>query len=324
MHRVTKSAFMLFAMQLIPVTGYADKPSCARSLYELETPSGYQHARFAPEPVERFYDGKGFIASIDSEDDDDLVLGGDAEGERLAGPVWVAYHLKAFHEPEGDGFAPGWKRPRDWYKDPAFDQEREHYDTRKRLDNSYDGVGNTWNRGHLAQRADLNRLGPRYGCNSHTFANAIPQHRDLNQGIWLGLENYLSGLANEVGEVWISSGTIFDGPIRSIHDEEKGEIPVAIPDRLWKAAVWFNGDELKSGAWIYPNVSKDEDPRYKSGKCSKDKRYDHQPFVSSIAEIEAVTGLQFFTEHEQREALLTAKLEALPAVSDSLQVGQCR
>lgn len=48
---------------------------------------------------------------------------------------------------------------------------------------SYKGVGNTWNRGHLAKRTDANRLGAEYGCNTHVFTNAIPQHAKFNQGI---------------------------------------------------------------------------------------------------------------------------------------------
>lgn len=80
--------------------------------------------------MERFYDGKAFIASVDGMDDDDAQLGGDAEGEYLAEPQWVAMHIKAYLDNNSHASAaPGLKRPT-WYKLDIFDEERQHYGAR--------------------------------------------------------------------------------------------------------------------------------------------------------------------------------------------------
>lgn len=297
------------------------KEACKTSPYELQKPEGYDHKRYAPSPIERFYDGKGFIASVDGSDNDDSSEGADY----LVAPVWVSYHLKAFSEPDGDGFAPGWKRPRDWYRIPIFDVERTVHESGKRIDDSYDGVGKYYNRGHLAQRADLNRISPEMGCNSHVFANAVPQRAEFNQGIWLGLENYISGMANKHGEVWVSAGPIYGSRLSHIGETDKDEIPVAIPTALWKTLTWVENGNLQWRAWIYPNADAGNQPAYRSGKCSKDKKYSHQGFLVSLREIEEDTGLRLLPKFEGdlRDAILDYKHKKMPVLEEEYRVGAC-
>ena len=77
------------------------------------------------------------------------------------------------------------------------------YRTNKTVNASYSGSGDRWNRGHLAMRADANRIAPQYGCNTHVFANAVTQPPILNHGIWLRAKNYVSWMANQRGELWV-------------------------------------------------------------------------------------------------------------------------
>lgn len=132
----------------------------------------------------------------------------------------------------------------------------------------------------MAQRADANRIGEAYGCNSHVFANAVPQKPELNQGIWLALENYISSLANQRGELWVVTGPIYEkgAPLETIGDTQRKEIPVAIPDKLFKV-VFMEGDAgVEVLSFIYPNKYDKPPPNYLSGNCQRDQRYDHTPF----------------------------------------------
>ena len=296
----------------------ANKAKCQSSLYMLESVPEYDHARYAPTPVERFYDGKAFVSSLDGNDDDDeYLLNGDPEGEYLIQPQWVAVHIKGYLNQNGEaGFAPGYKRPK-WYKIPEFNIERSKMGLKGRIDDSYRGVGKIWNRGHYAQRSDANRMGPEYGCNTHVFANAFPQHADLNQGIWLGLEFYISSLANQVGDVWVVTGPIFTKAPEFIGD--KDEVPVAVPDKVFKVLVWNEGENTNVISFIYPNHPGDE--AFKTGRCSADKTYDHTLYLSTIYEIETKTGLTFFGEgnEEFKKQMATQ----LPPVEEKYRVGNC-
>jgi endonuclease G len=307
----------LAALIELPSSAFADT-KCQSTPYDLPTPVGYNHAKYAPSPVDRLYDGKSFIASIDGDGDDDKTLtNGDAEGEYLVEPQWVAMHVKSYLNAEGKAeYAPGWKRPT-WYKIPLFDEERDLFHTSKRIDDSYKGVGNTWNRGHLAQRADANRLGEEYGCNTHVFAYAFPQHAKLNQGIWLAMENYVSSLANQLGELWLFPGRYL---AKHLNIGDANEVPVAVPQEAFKVVIWeTNNGSLETLAFIYPNNG--DEAGYKTGKCKSDKTYDHSPYFSSIAEIEQLTGLEFFNGKET--ALKQKKTTSLPFVKKQYHIGSC-
>lgn len=303
----------------------SDKPSCRSFPYKVETPEGYNHKKFAPAQVERFYDGGGFIASVDGADDDDINLKGDVNGEYLATPEWVSYHLKGYTGSGNQGYAPGWDRPKHWYQIRLFNEEREVYKTDKSIDDSYTGIGRVFNRGHLAQRADMNRISPEAGCNSHVFANGVPQAASMNQGIWLGLENFISGLANAKGDVWVSAGPIYDKPLRFIGEKHKNEIPVAIPNALWKTVTWIEGGNLQWRAWIYPNVAASTKPSYRTGNCQKDKEYKHQNFLVSLQDIQDKTGLTLLPQFagDVRETILNYKHETMPILEDKFKVGAC-
>lgn len=288
-------------------------------LVKEELVEGYNHMLFAPSPMKRKFDGVGFVASIDDSDDDDGAIGSDY----LATPEWVSYQLNGYY---GDSdYAPGWKRPKRWYRNQMFDIERREADTEKRIDDSYKGVGRIYNRGHLASRSDLNRISPKMGCNSHDPANAVPQAAKFNQGIWLGLENYLASLANVHGAIWISAGPIYEGKLRYIHDD--GEIPVGIPTALWKTVAWIEEDQLQWRAWIYPNRTPGRQVlSYKTGNCAKDRSYRHTEYLVSLKDIEEKTGLTMFPgmKGEYREEMLEYRHDTMPSVPEDKFIGSCR
>jgi DNA/RNA endonuclease G (NUC1) len=307
---------------LSPLAIANQTPKCPTTPYVLSTPADYDHLRYAPAETERLFDGGSFVASVDSYDDDN----GDGTPEYLVQPSWVAVHIKSYQSSRGSNYAPGFKRPRDWYRIKLFDEERKQYSTNKRIDDSYDGVGRTWNRGHLAQRADANRMGEAFGCNTHVFANAVPQKSEFNQGIWLGLENYISSLANERGELWVVTGPIYeqDSELITIGETEKNEIPVAIPDKLFKVVFIESDRGVEVISFIYANKYDVAPSHYLTGNCQRDKQYNHTPFIVSLDDVEQATGLTFFSDLDMDlEEFKKARATQLPSISKSSVVGYC-
>lgn len=309
-----------FSLLFLEQSFAQDVPDCPSTPYLIVSPSDYDHTRYAPSEHERLYDGGSFFASVDGDDDDN----GDGETDYLVQPTWVASHIKAYQSDRPSGYAPAFKRPSTWYRVSIFDEEREQYDTKKRIDDSYRGVGGIWDRGHLAQRADANRIAPEYGCNTHVFANAVPQSAMLSQGIWLALENYISSLANQRGELWVITGPIFSkgNPLETIGDP--GEIPVAVPDKLFKVVFIESQAGVEVLSFIYDNKYEVLPLEYKTGNCQRDLRYDHTRFLVSLADVERATGLTFFGGvNQDLSAYKELRASRLPLLEAEYQVGYC-
>jgi len=298
------------------------KISCPTSRYILPELTDYDHSKYSPDLASRIYLGKSFIASIDAFDDDNF----DGNNEYLAQPNWVSYELKSYQSVRESNYAPSFKRPAKWYRIKDFNIERKAYKTKKSLNDSYSGVGKKWNRGHLATRADSNRISPEYGCNTHVFANAVPQDAKFNKGIWLGLENYVSSLSNQLGQLWVVTGPIFNkgASIEYIGETEKNEIPVAIPDALFKI-IFLEGERgVEVISFIYPNKYEELPIAYKKGICQTDKVYDHTQYIVSLAEIEKATNLLFFADlNIDLTAFKNQKATQLPVIEDQFRVGYC-
>ena len=297
--------------------GYSDH----QPLFSVEL----EHSKYAPVTgeVKLKKSFSGFDAVFDSEDDDD----GDGLTDLLANPVFVSYHLKGvqpdesgeYHEPEVSI-----KRPSDWYKSPEFDflwNNRPEVSV-KRIDNSYDGIGAVWNRGHWAMSDHVQRISPEAACNTHNFWNASPQAKDLNQGPWRHLENYSAAASNKFGEVWIITGPIFDKNKTIYYIGGEKEIPVAVPHALFKVLIREAGDSVDVLPFIYEQENELAlTGKYKGkpipsaawvncNKAGKDgHQYRHSQNLVSLAEIEMRTGLTFFSsiEENKRKALVESK-----------------
>lgn len=84
----------LFLVVLIISASVLAETKCKSTLYDLATPIGYNHVKYAPSPIECFYDGKSLVASVDENDDDDKSLtNGDSEEEYLVEPQWIDMHI---------------------------------------------------------------------------------------------------------------------------------------------------------------------------------------------------------------------------------------
>ena len=287
------------------------------SPYQVQVAPTHDHDRYAPNEREKTKKFAAYISSFDGNDDDD----GNGDPDLLAVPQWVSYELQGLR-PKADGSFEepdiSIQRPNDWYRAPglAFLWTDRPGVRRSRLDNSYDGIGRVWNRGHLAMADHAQRISWQASCNTHFFWNAVPQAADMNQGPWRHLEDYTAAAANKFGRLWIIAGPVFEAnePVRHIGEASKGEVPVAVPHGMFKVVVREVGDtEVAALAFLFTQhyeQGPNDQPRPSetwvncSGARGQGHIYDHRPRRRSVAEIEALTGLRFFPDAANREDVL--------------------
>ena len=247
-------------------------------------PPQYDHKRFAPEPVDIWREFDAFVVSFDSKDDDD----GDGIPDLRRIPEWVAQEIRRF---EGECINTR-RRPSRWTTD------RDLYASGVAPnDASYSGSG--FDRGHMAAKLLAARISLDADRRTHTVLNAVPQFRRFNQQIWRDLENHTGAWAQAYGRIWVVQGPVFyseTGPenARWIGDEDKGERPVAVPDALFKIVVRDSNSPgaVESLAFLYPQLG----PRYYAQRSA----FEHERFLTTIAEIENLTGLDFPTLESQQ------------------------
>ena len=176
--------------------------------------------------------------------------------------VWVAYTLTAANLQ-----GPQVRRSNRFRVDPAV-----KYAPVKPRD--YDRTG--YDKGHLAPAADMT-----YSAESmsHTFlmSNISPQMPGCNRGIWKRLETQVRHWAIKEGKLSVVTGPVFtSSPI------VMGSEAIPVPAAYYKVILDLTSP-MKMIGFIIPN------------------RKSKQPlssFVHTVAEVERVTGCDFFRELE--------------------------
>lgn len=286
----------LFGALLLPVVLTAASPGWAAGRPVEKPPQGYEHDRFAPEAdILRVF--HGFAVSFDSKDDDDGLPGGDL----LRVPHWVSQELRRW--------LPA-KRARDddaeWCLEtlrvrPKWFTDRDLFETGVAPnDDSYRGSG--FDRGHMAMKLLVERLGRDAAYNTHTVLNAIPQRPKFNRGIWQNLEYLTGAWAQEYGRIWVIQGPVFykRKPLAWIGDE--GERRVAVPDAAFKVVIREKTKAERSAAKPRdrgaPEVLAFLYPQLGPGYFGPTVDYRHERFLTSVDEIEELTGLDFTLSDE--------------------------
>lgn len=206
------------------------------------------------------------------------VLGYNAE-KKIAD--WVSYHFTDVYCVRNVG------RTDDFRADPDLlpGQRAELGD--------YKGSG--YDRGHLAPAADMAR-DEQIMSESFLLSNMAPQvGAGFNRGIWKKLEEQVRGWVQQRKNMYVFTGSIFSDPE---HYNTIGSNKVAVPTHFYKIVVSCTeaGNNLDAIAFILPNQ---QNPDEKLPK-----------FITSIDEIERVTGLNFMAE---LDLYTQAKLEAKKA-----------
>jgi len=199
-------------------------------------------------------------------------------------PLWVMYALT-----DTETNAPPLKRPSRFETDWRSLNRLSH--------DSYQKSG--YDRGHMAPNYAISRLYGRAGqMDSFLMTNITPQKPNLNQKLWQRLEDAeIKHFAKLFGKVWVITGPVFSGSVKRLPSDWK----VQIPDKFYKIYLTeaAPGKPHRALAFLMPQNVSGKEPLTQ--------------FVTSIDNIEALTGLDFFSGLDDRtEAALEAAIMPQP------------
>jgi endonuclease G, mitochondrial len=243
----------------------------------------YQHDLYNTQPKDIISEFEAYTVSFDSQDDNN----GDSKGDIWGVPEYVAYEIKKYP----GSCIPTGTRPSKWMtnKDlfaqgiaPADDSYAYSKEWRTSHSNWYE-------RGHLCMKMIAERVSNKAAYDTHYVMNAVPQRSEFNKGIWEDLEEMTAAWAQRYGEVWVITGPVFQDKTASawLGENEKGELPVAIPDALYKIVVKLHpGKRIPDVlAFLYPQ----------EGDGYGHRPFHHERYLTTVDAIEKLTGLDFLT-----------------------------
>ncbi len=192
-------------------------------------------------------------------------------------PVWAAYRVFDLKEKPHLG-----RRPESFVLDTRTAARVEPGD--------YNGSG--YDRGHMAPNYAIGtRYGPQAQEETFFMSNVCPQRHRLNAGLWKDLElKVADNYTGRFGQVWVIDGPIF-GPLDRA-PRLHGKVPV--PEAFYMIVIQQQAD----GVRVLPVIVDQEAP----GGGDLDR------YVTTVAEIEQRTGLNFFPKLDRAAQ---AKLEAV-------------
>ncbi len=207
-------------------------------------------------------------------------------------PLWVEYALTDAAEN-----TPSLKRPghfeTDWRSINRVSHESYRQTRSERSRHS------AYDRGHMAPNYAMSHLYGKEGqADSFLMTNISPQKAKLNQQVWQRLEETeIKHFAKLFGKLWVLTGPVFTGTVERLPSDWR----VEVPDAFYKIYI----TEASSGkpsialAFLIPQSVSGKEPLAQ--------------FVTSIDNIEAKTGLDFFTQLDDRiEAALEAAVLPQP------------
>lgn len=162
---------------------------------------------------------------------------------------------------------------------------------------SYQNSG--YDRGHMAPNYAISHLYGRTGqADSFLMTNVSPQKPRLNQQLWQHLEEMeIKRFASLFGKVWVITGPVFSGAAERLSSDWR----VEIPDAFYKIYITeaIPGKPSVALAFLISQTVNGKEPL--------------SQFVTSIDNIEAQTGLDFFEQLDDRtEAALEAAVLPQP------------
>jgi endonuclease G len=198
--------------------------------------------------------------------------------EERKSPLWVAFRI------DGKKQRFNLKRPSRFTVDTR---------TRSRVDPGW-FKGSGYDRGHMAPNSSISsQYGRDAQLETFMMSNITPQTPDLNRKIWANLEKQVIEYAHRYETVWVFTGPIFDEHLEFVTQH------VQIPDAFFKILVDEKEGNIRTMAFIVPQTV--------TG------RERLEQFLTSVDEIEKLTGLDFFAPMSDE---LEDKLEV--AVENSL------
>lgn len=190
--------------------------------------------------------------------------------EKYEQAEWVAYELTQKQLSSIPVKRPYFKQ------DPKVTTQSAHY---KNFKNS------GYNKGHLCPAGDRKFSVDAY---NETFltSNISPQTYEFNSGVWNRLEEKVRYWAQKYQKLYVVTGGVLTPHLKTIGTEK-----VAVPQYFYKIILDYSSTETKAIAFLIPHKKSDK---------------GLYQFVTSIDEIEEITGIDFFPEIED---VLENKLE---------------
>lgn len=171
---------------------------------------------------------------------------------------WVAYKLDKNHISSTK-----FKRPY-FEADSKVRTKSAHY-------RNYKNSG--YNKGHLCPAGDR-KLSKEAFDETFLMSNVSPQVYEFNGGVWNRLEQKTRYWATKYEHLYIITGGVLTDNLKTIGTEE-----VAVPNYFYKIILDYHEPEIKVIAFLMPHEASDK-ALYK--------------FVTSVDEIESLTGIDFF------------------------------
>jgi endonuclease G len=151
-----------------------------------------------------------------------------------------------------------------------------------------------YDRGHLAPLGSF--TGSVEASSLNYYSNIVPQTRELNRGPWRTLEDQVRNLVLLHREVYVVTGTLYDGPPMPVLPE--ADEPHTVPTGFFKVIVIPGGDDTSDGrpvvtAYIMPQrITRGASP---------------ERYRATVDEVERRAGLDLFWQLKDEEEL---RLEA--------------
>ncbi|WP_116787815.1 DNA/RNA non-specific endonuclease [Flavobacterium psychrotrophum] len=195
----------------------------------------------------------------------------------LKNPLWACYRLGNAKGAYGtaEEKIEKWERPFQFQHDIRTQAQVTHQD--------YEGSG--YDRGHMAPDAAIQaQYGQRALMETYLMSNIIPQHKDLNRGIWQKLEEYERKTLSqddtngkEVNDLYVITGPVFATKPDTLASG------VAVPTHCFKIYAYKRGYQgtVKTVAFLFPQHPQSD---------------EFNTYLTTVDAIEKLTGLDFFSE----------------------------
>ncbi len=183
---------------------------------------------------------------------------------------WVAYRL------DTDTITGDVETSREWKADPWLRED----ETLEPEDYRGAHAALKVDRGHQAPLGSFK--GTKSWADTNFLSNITPQKSDLNQGLWVELEEKVRKLVEAGNTVYVMTGPLYEREMPCLPGADE---PHRVPSGYWKIIIVQPGktpDSIKSATFMFDQ----ETPR-------NDRVIDH---LCTIKEIEQKTGLDFLRE----------------------------
>lgn len=141
--------------------------------------------------------------------------------------------------------------------------------------------GSGYDRGHLAPAADM-KWSKSAMSDSFYLSNISPQDHAMNAGVWNDVEKFVRYTVNVEDSIIVVTGPMFKGGEPKI-----GANGVTVPSAFYKL-IYDETEPRKMIAFVVPNRASDQ---------------PLTAFVTTVDEVEAQTGLDFFAKVKGADAL---------------------